>query len=318
MGLRARLFRQAPSLPAPPVGLTSEVPGQEPAALAQASEAVADDYPAAIEAYRHCTQWITAAAAAVAAAFVAGLQLTALRDLAWWRTLLGVLAASVVVGCAGWVIHCAAKVLAPYGVTMAELAKSDLKIAQGGTSLTVVKPEVKQLIEGAIRDNSGLLFPPGVKTIVDLYDLACGRRLRGRQDQLPDQETAQVYVRRLVNFVELGETRRRYEALLGSLPKIGLVGLAAVSVFVLAARQDRPDPHPKVTRPLSAQVTFTTRKDALRRSRWPGGCAGQTVAGTAVGGTLMEPEVATARKGDQCPQHRGTVGRDIGVVLYPK
>ncbi|MDH2388582.1 hypothetical protein QCN29_07245 [Streptomyces sp. HNM0663] len=276
-----------------------------------------DDSLAAVESYRHCTQWITAAAAAVAAAFVAGLQLTALRDLAWWRTLLGVLAAAAVVGCAGWVIQRAARVLAPYRVTMAELADSDMKIAQGKASPADVNPEVRRLIEDVINRNKGWLFPPGVKTVTDLYDLACGRTLRGRREQLPDQEAAHVYVQRLVHFVELHEIRRRYEGLLQSLPKIGLIALVAVSMFVLVARRDAPDRTPRVTRPLPVQVIFTGDKSALRSEQWPAGCAGATTSGSAVGGTLKEPEVATIGT-NGCPPHRGTVRGKVGLVLYPK
>ncbi|MFH8698865.1 hypothetical protein [Streptomyces chartreusis] len=269
-----------------------------------------------METYRHCAQWITAAAAVVAAAFVAGLQLTALRDLVWWKTILGVLAAAGVVVCAGWVIQRAARVMAPFRPTMAELADADLKIAQGKTSATDVKPEVKALVEGPIEKNKGLLFPPGVHTISDLYHLACGRRRRGRRGPHPDQQTAHEYSLRLVHFVEMCEIRKRYDDLLRSLLRVGLVGLAAVTLFVLASRAEPAALN--VTTPLPVQVIFTSKEKALIAEKWPPGCTSVTSRGSAIGGSAAEPEVVVASSSAGCPQHRGTVKRDVGVVLYLK
>ncbi|MEV8597282.1 hypothetical protein [Streptomyces sp. NPDC052012] len=120
-------------------GTPPPTPEGEPAE-AEAAEfgapevAAVEDYPAAIAAYRQCAQWLTAAIAAVAAVFVAGLQLSVLQDLTVERAVLGFLAAAVVVGCAGYIISRAANVLSPAEITMVQLARDSELLRVGHRS----------------------------------------------------------------------------------------------------------------------------------------------------------------------------------------
>ncbi|GAA2767444.1 hypothetical protein GCM10010103_64860 [Streptomyces paradoxus] len=310
-----RILRGSPGTPPPtPEGEPAEA---EAAEFGAPEVAAVEDYPAAIAAYRQCAQWLTAAIAAVAAVFVAGLQVSVLQDLTVERAVLGFLAAAVVVGCAGYIISRAANVLSPAEITMVQLARDSVRLAQAAGARRRPQGLDKGTISliTDINANKGLLFPVGVRTISDLYHLACGHRLR-RQHRLPNQATAHRYTRSLMDFVELQQIRKRYKSLLKALPWSGLVALAAVLGFVLLAHKDESPP--KVTSPLPVQIFFTDDKKALRSEQWPEGCARKVPRGTAVGGSLKEPEVAIPRVDDACPQHRGTVSTRVGVVIYPK
>ncbi|MFF0001735.1 hypothetical protein [Streptomyces avermitilis] len=301
-----------------------EMHGTEPVL----SSAIVQEHVAATDAFRSAARWLVAVSGAIAAVLVAGLQLTSLGSLTGGRLSAAVTLFLIALASVGYILLRAARVLAPTAQTLAELREIDIaevrRQAEGAPK--GLGAAAKRLLYGpdfklseAVSDFRHALENYGLQTLDEIYLLYTGRtpvriaqEIRAGKPRLSRNKIESV-AQQLISFIELRETQHRYQLLVRALVPAGLVASLAIVFFALAAS---PDPDPKVSRPLHVVVIFTSSSDALKKSLLEG-CAGQTRQGTAVAGTLREPEVLLQPKklGDRC-SGRHIIKPALGIVSY--
>lgn len=116
---------------------------------------------------------------------------------------------------------------------------------------------------------------------------------------------------RVTTAVNLADARRRYRRLVRSLPWLGIVTALSVSAFIWATAPANGAP---VTAPVRVEVHFTDDGHLPAGARVPAGCAGRTVDGVAVGGTLEEPVVSSVAT-TECTLRQAKLGKDVAVVV---
>ncbi|WP_146046222.1 hypothetical protein [Streptomyces cahuitamycinicus] len=285
---------------------------------------------AATETFRAAARWLVAVSGAIAAVLVAGLQLTALGSLAGRRLSMAVVLFLVAITSVGFILLRAAQVLAPTAQTLTELRDMDIAEVRGqaeGVPPLWRSPRriAKRVLYGsefklsaAVNDWRHALESFNLQGVDEIYLLYTGKtpvriaqQIRAGKPRIsrPELEFA---AQQLISFVELRDTQHRYKRLTNSLVPAGFLASMSIVFFALTAF---PSPDPKVNKPLTVEVIFTSRAEDLKGSLKK--CERQVRRGTAVAGTLREPEVyiRPVSAADKC-SGRHVINPSIGVVIY--
>jgi hypothetical protein len=273
----------------------------------QFSENRTDD----ISSIRAAAQWLVAAAGAVGAALVAGLQLGDVGRLAEAPIQLAgaALAFLVAISMVGLTIRRAGRVLVVSRTSISDLLRAELR----------VRAEAQQIELGAGPER----VDPGLPWVLAQIE-------ENREWLLPDHDSVgHAYaeyqeardgdlLRRMhaVAAFARGElTRRAYKRLSSTVT--GWPGcLFAVAVIGFAVAVSRPVPKPPpVGAAYRLDVLLTGKAAALRKAGLPTGCRpGGRLTGVALDGTLTEPVVVTEASGG-CPATRFTVTPSVGIPM---
>jgi membrane protein YdbS with pleckstrin-like domain len=275
----------------------------------------APDDPSAddTQAVRTAAQWLVAAAGAVGAVLIAGLQIGDLGRLvsAWPPLVLAIAAFAAALLIVGQVIRLASRVLVVSRATI-----SDLLRAQTGQSVrtrTKIRIEATRRTDRDLRqvhqqiENDQAWLHPDDPSVTDLFL----RYEALRKDPASAAEADELH-RRLTTicaFARGALTRMAYQRLSDTVTGWpGWVFLAAVIVFAVSLGW-----------PVPAPVTAAYRVEVLLKGKPPAGLGpdcrpGSRLTGVALGGSLAAPEVITEPAGD-CAAARFTVTGEVGFAF---
>lgn len=327
-----------------------QVTAQEPAGgLPQATAPMATVFEDA-GAVRTSAQWLAAAAGAVAAALIAGLQIGAVgglgdRPVALLLALVSFLVALAVVG---MIIRASSRVLVPPRATISDLLEADTardahdrgvipessalarpprwwrrsgseKSADadaGPAPRTGIGAQLQPVIDEISRNREWLLLP-GQRTTSELH-AECRTAQQAAADDGGSSLRAEHLERRLAmvcSFARAELTRNAYRRLTDTMT--GRPGwLFAAAVLTFAATLTWPHGEaPEVTTAYRLDVILTGTARQLRDAGLAGTCRpGTRLTGVAVDGDLAEPSVVTETAGG-CPAARFTVTEDVGIPM---
>lgn len=267
-----------------------------------------------VEGIRAAARWILGTAGAVATVLLAGFQVkdlgSPLGSERWWQVWLPVVFSVVAVAIVFDVFRLAARVLVPDRISADDLVRAEQKQAaealgiqvrrgnDGGREIWRLAPDLVDSVHLA----RAWLLPEGCARVSDLMEAmekapATGRpRLEGN-------------LRRVLRFCRLEIARRRYRQLVGAMTGLrGWLFIASLTgLAFVAGSQHRVSP--TIDRPLRMTVVFSESPSVANEVR---ACAGRTVEGVAIGGTLALPVVVF----DSGPcLGRLTVSEDVGTAI---
>lgn len=273
-----------------------------------------------LESIRSAARWLVAAAAAVAAVIMAGLQVSAVTKIDGPASRMVVAVAAAVLGAtaAGWILVRAARVLVSPAWTLGKLTGLERtqperwrehpinRELQGSKSLLTTG---RELVLGEIYRAQRELFvatttlqETGSATVSTslspstsacspvVYDANSDTDERRLQQRLA---TVTEIAGRIAETANLAETRQRYHTLVRDLRIAGVLLIACFLTFTLASA---PADGAPVTTPLKVELRFVPNQDALAEADLPRGCAGLSIEAIALGGTLEEPVVTSVQK----------------------
>jgi hypothetical protein len=290
-----------------------------------------DFFTAALLNLRDTVKWMIAAASAVAAVLVAGLQLKDLGDIAGSsapRFAGAVAAAAVALLLVLSVIASAVRVLAVPRLSARDLSDREL---QGDASALQVRLEphsdkvVQRLLERRTyllgrHDSINEFYRDYVATLVAYEHLAQGRvaRLGDREFDPRTEEDrtalaslarqARHNAERLESAAQLVVAEMRFQRLAGQLSWGGVVFAAAVLSFAWLASTN--DAGATVIKPTPVQIYV---RDVVKTGL-PGSCHATELYGIAIGGTFTQPSVVT-EAAPGCPST--VIIRGAGIVVVP-
>jgi hypothetical protein len=294
----------------------SETPAAGPAPPPPADET---------QAVRAAAQWIVAAAGAVGAALVAGLQIGDIGKLvsAWPALVTAILAFAAAMTIVGHVIRAAGRVLVVCRTTISDLLRQEnRKILErrGHEPPTTADPEIKLVFDEIINERAWLLA--GEESFAELF----GRYEQARLGIGPaGDDTDRLHARldTVTAFARATLTRTAYERLCATITGWpGRAFILAVLVFAVALGWPVAEP-PAVTAAYRLDVLLTGDQEALRRVGLNGACrTGTRLTGVALGGSLAAPEVVTeprttvvAMRLSTCDAARFTVTSEVGIPI---
>jgi hypothetical protein len=284
-------------------------------------------------------RWLVGGGAAVLAALVAGLQLSAIAQLTFDSAVqLGLTAGAFVVALVSIIVLLvlAARVLVYPGWTLHRM--TDLQDADPGKWQKHWLREYLTLGRGLLVTDAN--FDPGL--IFDRHRmlLVAWSELHERGETVvpddvddtsahppthtykaDDSQDVERLERRLANAsatterveaaANLVDVRRRYRRLVRLLPVLGLVPVAAL-LYVLWSAATTSDI--KLTTPVNVTVQFNNDPNMLAGLGIPRVCANQRISGVAVAGSLTKPKI-TSISNPACLLNQTEVGPTVGVVV---
>ncbi|MFD9885885.1 hypothetical protein ACFWZT_31020 [Streptomyces alboflavus] len=273
---------------------------------------------------RAAARWMITAFAAIGALLVAGLQLQALGEIEDDRWLAAALASALLALVAtGSVIVFASYVLVAPSLTWDDLIRREttamIALAQASgvqapSAATDLDDLLRELVAATEMRAAPLASPRDLR-----QDLAAARQALA---QNPSDDARQVRVQQIeetaavcLHHANAWQSRYRYKILIRVLIPAGLLIAGCVVIFAWASHP--PDKAPKVTKPISVSVYLLEQPEEGARSEITASCAGKRLEGTAVAGTLSEPEVVTKPQ-PGCPAQRFTVTSSLGVAISAK
>ena len=268
-----------------------------------------------LKAVQVATRWLVGAATAVLAVLLAGVQLSALGQLASdrpGRLAIAVIACAVSLLAVGTILVLAARVLVSPGWTLSKLAhleaqhrwqghwiRSELEAQRG-----LLTPDDELQPSRLYRRHRRLyvawfqLQERGRATLPD--DLDTERNDTARDYSVTNNDDVERLRRRLAEATgisegiataaNLAETRRRYRRLVRTLPIIGVLPVIAVPVFIWATTVQ---PEPAITTPTAIHIKFVQDRSVIQHAGLPQDCAGRDINAIAVGGTLPRPIIVS-------------------------
>ncbi|GAA3861015.1 hypothetical protein GCM10022243_29030 [Saccharothrix violaceirubra] len=293
------------------------------------------DATSEVEAVRAAARWTVGAAAALLAAMLAGVQLSAVGRLEEFTAARGggsVIAATAGLLGAGAVLWLAARVLVSPGWTLNRLAGLELTAPETWrTHWARLELESRQALLSPTRDlklaglyrHQRALFVASVELSEHGRTTVAGSLLDGeettyRADHQGDEDRlnrrralADALAARIVETIDVADTHRRYRVLVRALPWLGATAVLSIAAFIWATS---PPVGVPVTAPTPVRVEFAGDRAALAEAGVPDGCAGVVVAGVAVGGTLVEPVVSSVERAD-CRVDRVRLPKRVAVVV---
>jgi hypothetical protein len=296
-----------------------------------------DPFLTELSSLQSAARWLVAASAAVAATLLAGVQITALRDLAnqgpvplYTAGAAGALAVLAV----GTIVVMATRVLVAPGWTLNTLGHRELEAGP-----TQWKPT---WLRTGLESQRGVLVPGGELKLSELYrqqhalatanfDLhdqgeiqlpanlthSAGGTEIYRASSTEDVARLQrrldnvlVAATRVANAANLITTRRRYRHLIRTLPWSGVVLVVGITAFVLATSSTAPP----ISTPIPVEIRFSDDPAAIKDAGLPPECRGLTLDAVAIGGTLEEPSVVSTSN-DGCLLQNQQITPDSGIAV---
>ncbi|MEU5397331.1 hypothetical protein [Streptomyces tibetensis] len=284
-------------------------------------------------------KWLVGACAAVAAVLVAGLQLGNLEKLGNADTSLGLLAlgaAFLALASAVVLLYLAARVI---GTTRPPADDLDLRdradhgnYPQGPRLDPPTDPLLRELV---VSRRTELLGPrrDAIGSLLDDLNQAESALATGAKVQISDRtyrprlsssdatalrdlvRDLEQRIRRLSDAAERFKTTQAYDQMRGWFPWLGVAFVVGVFGFAwLTLLYPQTLPHTaEVTNPVQIEVSVPPAP-AATKAGWAKGCAGKTLSGVAVGGTLEEPTIVT-RSQPGCPGRR--TDKTEGLLVVP-
>ena len=295
-----------------------------------ADAAASDFLPAALLNLRDTVKWMIAAASAVAAVLVAGLQVKDLGDLAVspLRLALASGAALVALLLVLSVVAAAVRVLAAPRLSVRDLSARELKA--GASALQVrLEPVGDKLVQSILERRTYLLGRH--ESITEFYrehlavlgayqqlSRAGAVQFAGRQFNPGNPEDratltgmalqTQRDAERLESAAQLNLAEMRFQRLANRLGLGGVIFAAAVLAFALLANTSQTSL--TVNKPTAVRIYI---KDAAKAGL-PQGCRASELNGIAVGGTFSHPSVVT----EPAPGCASTlINGGVGVIAVP-
>jgi hypothetical protein len=300
---------------------TAEVPPSSPSAFA----AKAEDLTGTLK-------WLVAAAGGIAAAIVAGLQLTAIADLQLGAALLAALGAAAALTAVGIFLLRATRVLAIQSPAVSELSNEELAAGVLEPLANLDDKALPPLIAWVRERRTSLLGD--ATSITSLYsDGVVGARRaldslrRGEKstwgNRALDPESAgdiawlsaeyaaaTARVERLEEAAGYWARREAYLKVIKEVPLLFVVFIIGVLIFAVTPVWGRSDATSEIKAPLPAQI-YVQNADA---AGVPSDCPA-TLSGQIVGGSLVNPIVVTVPTGS-CPALKLTA-QDDGLIVVP-
>jgi hypothetical protein len=272
----------------------------------EATDSPGDSTPILVAETRDAVRWITALAGVVGAALVAGLQLRDLDKASSTEALM----ASTAVACAllavGTVLLSALRVLAAPRRSLRDLAQ----LEAAGDPLILTRgpapgPRAHWLVEELRQRRSALLGP--YPTLDDAYRASLAPKERVSQ-QAPAQAEppsagrehteaggrTPVVAARIESVALSLEVERRFRQMMRVMVVAGGLFVLAVVTFAFLTRS--PNTTPDVKSPIAVTV-YVPDATSAQADGLPTPCAGRTLSGVAVAGTLDVPIVVTRPNG---------------------
>jgi hypothetical protein len=272
-----------------------------------------------VPAIRAAAQWLLAAAGAIGAVLVAGLQLGGLGRLSDrpWALVIGVLAFGVAIWMIGWAIRAASRVLVIGRVTVSNLLMVDAKRQASAEGVHVDVLEGEQLLGGILDQigvNRGWLLPSGCSSLTDLYTKYQEALATEGAEELVEELRGRLA--EVTAFARTESARHFYQDLTSGLTGFrGRLLAGAIATLVIVVGWAPADSEPKVTVPTPVQVFITGSISEMRAAGLAGSCPrGSTLSGVAIAGTLLEPVVVSAGT-KTCPPSRFTVTSTLGIAV---
>lgn len=297
-----------------------------------ADPVVSDFLAAALLNLRDTVKWMIAAASAVAAVLVAGLQVKHLGDLTGSSPLrLAAAAGSALVALllALALVAAAVRVLAAPRMSVRDLSARELKAGVPALQIRL-EPVADKLIQSLLERRTYLLgrhesinefYREYVAILGARQQLSRGEAVHfgGRQFDPGSREDhaalaaralqAQRDAERLESAAQLSLAEMRFQRLADRLSLGGVVFAAAILAFAWLTSTNQASA--AITRPVSVLVYI---RDAAQAGL-PRGCRASELQGTAVGGTFLQPNVIT----HPAPGCASTlISRGAGVVVIPE
>jgi hypothetical protein len=292
---------------------------------------------AEIESVQAAAKWLVGAAAAIFAALMTGVQLSALGRLGTehvGRLVVAITASVLALAATAIILVQAVRVLVHPGWTLQRLAHLAgrgrwsnhwLKDQLGGLRgvLGVDQAEVRpaQLYREYVILRRALATYQAHGTVDVPADLDDPKSPKitytetSKDDLLRRVEGFDEIANRLAAAANLLDTRRRFRQLRTVIWALGAIPILAVPVFVAATTTAADAP---ISTPLAVRVVFDDTpqvRAALADVKLPETCAGRQVTAVAVGGTLSQPVVVSDGP-PECKINRVAIGPDLGVA-YP-
>ena len=285
---------------------------------------------------RSSSAQLVAAAGAVGAALIAGLQIGNVGKLAEEPVLLGaaLLAFVTAMAVVGTTVRRASRVLVVSRTTISDLLREELKRRARDRSIALTAesdladPDMPWVLDQIAGNREWLL--PDHASAGDLYtayeearkaaELAVGPVTAGAAEDLAELSRR---VNTVCAFARSELSRRAYKRLSETVTGWpGRVFTAAVISFAVAVSWPVPQP-PAVTAAYRLDVLLTGQPAALRKAGLPAEClSGTRLTGVALDGTLTAPvvvtEATTATVGkveSKCSAARFTVTEEVGIPM---
>jgi hypothetical protein len=290
-----------------------------------------------VEAVRSAARWLVGAAAAVIAAMLAGVQVSAVSKIHTDTLAPLVVAVSAGVtglGVAATILILAAQVLVAPGWTLNRLAHQER--TRGWN---------QHWLNEELQARRGLLVPTDDLHLNQLYRsyralFVANVELREQghtslpQNLLRDQDTETVTYQsgnsvdenrleqrlnnitemasRIANTANMAAVHRHYRRLVRALPWLGLIMALSAGAFIWATTTP-PDGTP-LTQPIRVEIRFSPDVDSLTRAAIPATCAGRTIDAVALGGTYEEPVVTSVQYLD-CTLKQVRIRSAVAAIL---
>lgn len=274
-------------------------------------------------------KWLVAAAGAIAAAIVAGLQLTAIADLHLGAAIVGALGAAAALTAVGIFLLRAARVLAIQSPSVNELSNQEF---DAGVLNNIDGKGLPPLMTW-VRDRRTSLLGDA-DSITSLYsDGVVGARRaldhlrRGEKDTWANRDldpgsasdiawvsaeyaAASARIERLEDAAGYWAKREAYSEVIKGVPLLFLLFIVGVLVFAITPAWGRLEAPSDIKAPLTAQI-YVQNADA---AGVPGDCPA-ALSGQIVGGSLDSPIVVTEPTGS-CPALKLTA-KDNDLIVVP-
>ncbi|GAB1695133.1 hypothetical protein [Krasilnikovia sp. M28-CT-15] len=270
---------------------------------------------------RAAAQWLVVAAGAVGAVLVAGLQLGAIGALVkrWPLLVIATIAFVAALAVVGWIIRTASAVLVIRRVTLNDLLRARTAQQARETGITLAsEPDEEMLrIDLDISSNRWLLPPPhqSLSALYGAYRAAVDDALKGDAKGVAREAMLRPYLVEIASFARTELARARYQDLSAGITGWrGWILIVSIIAFAVAVGLPKPDEPPHISGPVATTVVLTGLPQKLHAAGLDESCAGVTLIGTAVDGTLTEPVVVTQRT-PTCQAARFTVTKDIGLAI---
>lgn len=259
-------------------------------------------------------RWILGTAGAVATVLLAGFQVKDLGrriegDL-WWQAWIPAVLSIVAVAIVFDIFRRAARVLVLDRISVDDLIRAEQKrIAHdrgihvrsgkdGDREIWRVTPDLIDSVHMA----RGWLLPEGCSTVSDLAE--CVKRASAE-----DRPDLQARLREVLRFCRMEMARQRYRELVAAITGFrGWLFIACLAGLVIVTGSGHSSP-PMISEPLRVRVAFSEGVGEVSQFA---ACAGQTVEGVAVGGSLTEPVVVF--DSGEC-LGRFTITADVGTAI---
>jgi hypothetical protein len=295
----------------------------------------ADPAVGELESIRSTARWLVAAAAAIATALLAGLQvssgLSKVVSLPW-RLLVATGASLVGVSLVLIILILAARVLVAPGWTPDKLShlsfpdpqkwathwlRAELD-AQRALLVPTAALEPDKLYRHQMNAfRAWFTFHESGKAelveeisgtgAIGVYDAT----ITGDEDRLRRRlDNISAVTARVCAAANLADTRRRYRLLVHAVKFSPLIAVA-VGTFTWATTTEAPI---AVSAPFTATVRFTDDQGALNKAGVSTSCAGRTLKATVVGGTLLEPVVVSITD-THCQLRQARLTSGVAIVV---